>query len=78
MGRDSRNSSLPPSRDSPAARAKRPDLVTQALLQARGLVLVAAGSARAWKSPPPGRLMLAPRRGSARQRPVIRSGPRHP
>jgi hypothetical protein len=58
----------------------RPDLVTQALwlLQAHGLVLVAAGSTRAWKITAAGRLMLAPRRGPARQRPVIGPGPRHP
>jgi hypothetical protein len=64
----------------PAAWHERPDLVTQALwlLQAHGLVLVAAGSARAWKITAAGRLMLAPRRGPARQRPVIGPGPRHP
>jgi hypothetical protein len=58
----------------------RPDLVTQALwlLQAHGLVLVAAGSTRAWKITAAGRLMLAPRRGPARERPVIGGGPRHP
>ena len=34
----------------------RPDLVTAALvlLERQGLVLVAAGSTRAWKTPPPG------------------------
>jgi len=59
---------------------ERPDLVTQALwlLQAHGLVLVAAGSARAWKITAAGRLMLAPRRGPARARPVTGPGPRHP
>ena len=47
---------------------ERSDLVTQALwlLQAHGLVLVAAGSTRAWKITAAGRLMLAPRRGPAR------------
>jgi predicted transcriptional regulator len=51
----------------------RPDLVTQALwlLQAQGLVLVAAGSTGGWKITAAGRLMLAPRRGPARERPVI-------
>ena len=64
----------------PAPWHERPDLVTQALwlLQAQGLVLVAAGSTRAWKITAAGRLMLAPRRGPARQRPVIGPGPRHP
>jgi hypothetical protein len=59
---------------------RRPDLVTQALvlLERHGLALVAAGSTRAWKITAAGRLMLAPRRGPARQRPVIggRSRPR--
>jgi hypothetical protein len=52
----------------PAPWHERPDLVTQALwlLQTHGLVLVAAGSARAWKITAAGRLMLAPRRGPAR------------
>ena len=39
LGRDSRNSSLPPSRDSPAARAKRPrapDPVHRTLVGERG------------------------------------------
>ncbi|HEV7806574.1 MAG TPA: hypothetical protein VGO80_12190 [Solirubrobacteraceae bacterium] len=56
---------------------RRADLVTQALvlLERDGLVLVAAGSARAWRITAAGRLMLAPRRGPARQRPVI-GGPR--
>jgi hypothetical protein len=64
----------------PAPWHDRPDLVTQALwlLQARGLVLVAAGSTRAWKITAAGRLMLAPRRGPARARPVIGPGPRYP
>ncbi|MEY2441412.1 MAG: hypothetical protein QOJ46_838 [bacterium] len=39
------------------------------LLERHGLVLVAAGSTRAWKITAAGRLMLAPRRGTARQRP---------
>jgi uncharacterized protein RhaS with RHS repeats len=57
----------------------RPDLVTQALvlLERDGLVLIAAGSTRAWKITAAGRLMLAPRRGPARERPVIGGGP-HP
>lgn len=57
----------------------RPDLVTQALwlLHAHGLVLVAAGSTRAWKITAAGRLRLAPRRGPARERPVIGGGPHH-
>jgi hypothetical protein len=59
---------------------RRADLVTQALvlLERHGLVLVAAGSTRAWQITAAGRLMLAPRRGPARQRPVIggRSRPR--
>jgi hypothetical protein len=47
----------------------RPDLVTAALvlLERDGLVLVAAGSTRAWKITAAGRLMLPPRR-PARQR----------
>jgi hypothetical protein len=63
----------------PAPWQGRPDLVTRALvlLERHGLVLAAAGSARAWKSPAAGRLMLAPRRGPARERPVIGRGP-HP
>jgi hypothetical protein len=63
----------------PAPWYERPDLVTQALwlLHEHGLVLVAAGSARAWKMTAAGRLMLAPRRGPARERPVIGGGPRH-
>ena len=61
----------------PAPWQGRPDLVTQALvlLERDGLVLVAAGSMRAWKSTAAGRLMLAPRRGPARERPVIGGGP---
>ena len=61
----------------PAPWRARPDLVTQALvlLERHGLVLVAAGSTRAWKITAAGRLMLAPRRGPARQRPVIGGGP---
>jgi hypothetical protein len=61
----------------PAPWHDRPDLVTQALwlLQAQGFVLVAAGSTRAWKITAAGRLMLAPRRGPARARPVIGGGP---
>jgi hypothetical protein len=47
------------------------------LLERHGLVLVAAGSTRAWKLTAAGRLMLSPRRGPARERPVIRRGP-HP
>jgi hypothetical protein len=74
-------SSSPPSRrrtDRPSAPVRSPlcarrrgtsgrDLVTQALwlLQAHGLVLVAAGSTRAWKVTAAGRLMLAARRGPA-------------
>jgi hypothetical protein len=60
----------------PAPWHRRPDLVTQALvlLERDGLVLVAAGSTRASAA---GRLMLAPRRGPARERPVIGGGP-HP
>ena len=63
----------------PAPWHRRPDLVTQALvlLEREGLVLVAAGSTRAWKIAAAGRLMLAPRRGPARERPVIGGGP-HP
>ena len=63
----------------PAPWHGRPDLVTAALvlLERHGLVLVAAGSTRAWKITAAGRLMLAPRRGPARERPVIRRGP-HP
>ena len=62
-----------------ACPAPCPDLVTQALvlLQRHGLVLAAAGSTRAWKITAAGRLMLAPRRGPARERPVIGGGP-HP
>jgi hypothetical protein len=54
--------------------------VTQALwlLHGQGLVLVAAGSTRAWKITAAGRLMLVPRRGPARQRPVIGGGHHHP
>jgi hypothetical protein len=59
---------------------RRADLVTHALvlLERDGLVLVAAGSTRAWKMTAAGRLILAPRRGPARERPVIggRSRPR--
>jgi hypothetical protein len=53
--------------------------VTQALwlLHEHGLVLVAAGSTRAWKITAAGRLMLAPRRGPAHERRVIGGGPRH-
>jgi len=53
--------------------------VTQALvlLERHGLVRVAAGSTRAWKITAAGRLMLAPRRGPARERPVIGGSP-HP
>jgi hypothetical protein len=63
----------------PAPWQGRPDLVTQALvlLERDGLVLLAAGSTRAWKITAAGRLMLAPRRGPARERPVIGGGP-HP
>lgn len=63
----------------PAPWHGRPDLVTQALvlLERHGLVLVAPGSTRAWKITAAGRLMLAPRRGPARERPVIGGG-RHP
>ena len=63
----------------PAPWQGRPDLVTQALvlLQRDGLVSVAAGSTRAWKTTAAGRLMLAPRRGPARERPVIGGAP-HP
>ena len=57
----------------------RPDLVTAALvlLERDGMVLAATGSTRAWKITAAGRLMLAPRRGPARERPVIGRGP-HP
>lgn len=63
----------------PAPWHGRADLVTQALLllERDGLVLVASGSTRAWKITAAGRLMLAPRRGPARKRPVIGGGP-HP
>ena len=63
----------------PAPWHGRQDLVMQALvlLERHGLVLIAAGSARAWKITAAGRLMLAPRRGPARERPVIGGGP-HP
>lgn len=63
----------------PAPWRARPDLVTQALvlLERHGLVLVAAGSTRAWKMTAAGRLMLAPRRGPARERPIIGGRP-HP
>ena len=63
----------------PARWRARPDLVTQALvlLERHGLVRVAAGSTRAWKMTAAGRLMLAPRRGPARERPIIGGGP-HP
>ena len=62
----------------PAPWTGRVDLVTQALwlLHAHGLVLIAAGSMRAWKITAAGRLMLAPRRGPARERPVIGGGSR--
>ena len=62
----------------PAPWQDRPDPVTQALwlLHANGLVLVWAGSTRAWKITAAGRLMLAPRRGPSRQRPVIGGEPR--
>jgi hypothetical protein len=61
----------------PAPWHERADLVTQALvlLERHGLVLAAAGSARAWRITAAGRLMLAPRRGPARERPVIGGGP---
>ncbi len=61
----------------PAPWHDRPDLVTQALwlLKAHGLVLVAAGSTRAWKITAAGRLMLAPRRGPARERRVTGGRP---
>lgn len=61
----------------PAPWHRRPDLVTQALvlLERHGLVLVAAGSTRAWKITAAGRLMLAPRRGPARERRVIGGRP---
>ena len=63
----------------PAPWHGRPDLVTQALvlLERDGLVMAAAGSTRAWTITAAGRLMLAPRRGPARERPVIGGGP-HP
>ncbi|HEX8156667.1 MAG TPA: hypothetical protein VF526_04695 [Solirubrobacteraceae bacterium] len=62
----------------PAPWQGRPELVTQALvlLERHGLVLVAAGSTRARKITAAGRLMLAPRRGPARQRSVIGGGSR--
>jgi hypothetical protein len=46
------------------------------LLERDGMVLAASGSTRAWKMTAAGRLMLAPRRGPARERPVIGGGPR--
>ena len=60
----------------PAPWHGRSDLVTEALVlvERHGLVL-AAGSTRAWKITAAGRLMLAPRRGPARERPVIGGGP---
>ena len=60
----------------PAPWHGRPDLVTAALvlLERDGLVLAASGSTRAWKITAAGRLMLAPRRGPARQRPGIGGG----
>ena len=63
----------------PAPWHRRPDLVTQALvlLERDGLVSLVADSTRAWKITAAGRLMLAPRRGPARERPVIGGGP-HP
>ena len=63
----------------PAPWQGRPDLVTQALvlLERDRLVLVAAGSTKGWKITAAGRLMLAPRRGPARERPVIGGAP-HP
>jgi hypothetical protein len=63
----------------PAPWRGRPDLVTQALVlhEGHGLVLAAAGSTRVWKTTAAGRLMLAPRRGPPRARPVIGDGP-HP
>jgi len=48
---------------------------TLVLLERDGVVLVAADSTRAWKITTAGRLMLAPRRGPARERPVIGAGP---
>jgi len=64
----------------PAPWKGRPDLVTQALwlLHAHGFVLVATGSTRAWKITAAGRLMLAPRRGPPRERPVIGGGHHRP
>jgi hypothetical protein len=55
----------------------RADLITHALVlpERHGLVLTASGSTRAWKITAAGRLMLAPRRGPARERPVIGGGP---
>ena len=63
----------------PAPWRGRSDLAPQALvlLERHGLVFVAAGSTRAWKMTAAGRLMLAPRRGPARERPIIGDGP-HP
>jgi len=52
-------------------------LADRGMLERDGLVLVAAGSTRAWKITAAGRLMLTPRRGPARERPVIGGGP-HP
>jgi DNA-binding IscR family transcriptional regulator len=62
----------------PSPWQRRPDLVAQALvlLERHGLVLAAAGSTRAWKITAAGRLMLAPRRRPARERPVIGGRPR--
>ena len=61
----------------PAPWHGRPDLVTAALvlLERHGLVLVAAGSTRAWKITAAGRLMLPPRRGPARRRRGVGGGP---
>lgn len=62
----------------PAPWHGRADLVTAALvlLERDGMVLAASGSTRAWKMTAAGRLMLAPRRGPARERPVIGGAPR--
>jgi hypothetical protein len=62
----------------PAPWHGRLDLVTQALvlLERHALVLVAAGSTRAWKITAAGWLMLTPPRGRARERPIIGGGAR--
>ena len=55
----------------------RSDLVTQALwlLHAQGLAMPTSGATRGWKIIAAGRTTLAPRRGPARERPVIGGRP---